>query len=91
MRHDRDDFISINWENVDPRRVTDFEKRPYGIAGDHPDGGVDTRHTPYDFNSVKSEKRECPMPNFHTSKRNNGKSSIISFWAKFEAIGQNPK
>ena len=53
MRHDRDEFISINEENIDPDRKTEFDKRSYGVAGDHPVGGVDTHHTSYDFNSAK--------------------------------------
>ena len=53
VRHDRDEFISINEDNIDPKRKTDFDKRSYGVAGDHPVGGVDTHHTPYDFNSAK--------------------------------------
>ena len=53
MRHDRDEFISINEDNIDPKRKTDFDKRSFGVAGDHPVGGVDTHHTPYDFNSAK--------------------------------------
>ena len=59
MWHDRDEFISIHEENIDPKRKTDFDKRSYGVAGDHPVGGVDTHHTPYDFNSAKKwEERE---------------------------------
>ena len=53
VRHDRDEFISINEDNIDPKRKTDFDKRSFGVAGDHPVGGVDTHHTPYDFNSAK--------------------------------------
>ena len=53
MRHDRDEFISINEDNIDPTKRNDFVKRLYGVAGDHPVGGVDTHHTPYDFNSAK--------------------------------------
>jgi len=49
VRHDRDEFISINMDNIDPNRRTDFDKRSFGVAGDHPVGGVDTHHTPYDL------------------------------------------
>ena len=52
MRHDRDEFISINRDNIDPKMKIYFDKREYGVAGDYPAGGVDPQDTPYDFNSV---------------------------------------
>ena len=52
VRHDRDDFIHVNEENIEPNLVGNFEKRPYGDAGFHTDGSVDSEHTPYDVLSV---------------------------------------
>ena len=50
--HDRDEFISINRENIDPRMNISFKKTPYEVEW------ADTQHTPYDFNSVtKFEER----------------------------------
>ena len=52
MWHDRDEFISINRENIDPRMNISFKKTPYEVKW------ADTQHTPYDFNSVtKFEER----------------------------------
>ena len=61
MRHDRDEFISINEDNIDPTKRNDFVKRLYGVAGDHPVGGVDTHHAPYDFDSAKKWKERVNL------------------------------
>ena len=52
VRHDRDDFIRVNEENIEPNLVGNFERRPYGDAGFHTGGSVDPEHTPYDVLSV---------------------------------------
>ena len=52
MRHDRDNFIRVNEENILPEMKNNFEKRPYGDAGFHTAGSVDPEHTPYDVLSV---------------------------------------
>ena len=52
MRYDRDNFIRVNEDNIDPNLKKNFEKRPYGDAGFHTDGSVDPKHTPYDVLSV---------------------------------------
>ena len=52
VRHDRDNFIHVNEDNIDPNLRNNFVKRPYGDAGDHTAGSVDPKHTPYDVLSV---------------------------------------
>ena len=52
MRHDRDNFIRVNKDNIVPEMLNNFEKRPYGDAAFHTDGSVDPKHTPYDVLSV---------------------------------------
>ena len=52
MRHDRDDFIRVIEENIDPKMKNNFVKKPYGDAGFHTAGSVDPEHTPYDVFSV---------------------------------------
>ena len=50
--HDRDQFISINRKNIDPKKNIAFKIMPYGVEW------ADTQNTPYDFNSVtKFEER----------------------------------
>ena len=58
MRHDRDDFIRVIEENIDPKMKNNFVKKPYGDAGFHTAGSVDPEHTPYDvFSVIVWEKR----------------------------------
>ena len=52
VRHDRDDFIRVNEDNIAPKMKNNFEKREYGDAGFHTAGSVDPEHTPYDLLSV---------------------------------------
>ena len=52
MRHDRDEFIRVNDENIAPKMQNNFEKREYGDAGFHTADSVDPKHTPYDVLSV---------------------------------------
>ena len=52
VRHDRDNFIRVNKENILPKMRNNFEKRTYGDAGFHTAGSVDPEHTPYDLLSV---------------------------------------
>ena len=64
VRHDRDNFIRVNEENIAPNMTNNFEKRPYGDAGFHTAGSVDPKHTPYDVLSVIVwEKRVQIFPN----------------------------
>ena len=60
VRHDRDDFIRVNEENIAPDKKTDFAKRPYGDAGFHTAGSVDPNHTPYDVLSVIGCEKRVP-------------------------------
>ena len=48
VRHDRDDFVLVNEENILPKVRGNFEKRPFGDVA----GSVDPKHTPYDILSV---------------------------------------
>ena len=52
VRPDRDNFIRVNEENIDPKLKNNFVKRPWGDAGFHTNGSVDPKHTPYDVLSV---------------------------------------
>ena len=52
VRHDRDNFIRVNEDNILPKMRNNFEKRTYGDAGFHTAGSVDPEHTPYDLLSV---------------------------------------
>ena len=49
---DRDDFITLNVDNIRPGLEHNFAKRPYGDAEFHTSGSVNHQHTPYDFFSV---------------------------------------
>ena len=49
---DRDDFITLNTENMRPDLRNNFLKRPYGDADFHTAGSVNHQHTPYDVLSV---------------------------------------
>jgi len=51
-RPDRDDFITLNQENMHPDFMRNFEKRPYGDAEFHTVGSVNHQNTPYDVLSV---------------------------------------
>jgi len=51
-RPDRDDFITLNTENMRPDLRNNFLKRPYGDAEFHTSGSVNHQHTPYDVLSV---------------------------------------
>ena len=52
VRPDRDDFIRLNEENIDPEMKDNFAKRPYGDSQYHTEGSVNSRHTPYDILSA---------------------------------------
>ena len=52
MWPDRDDFITLNEDNIAPDLKRNFEKRPYGDAEFHTSGSVNPQHTPYDVLSV---------------------------------------
>ena len=52
MRHDRDEFVRLNEENIAPKMKNNFKKRPFGDAEFHAAGSVDHGHTPYDVQSA---------------------------------------
>ena len=52
VRPDRDDFIRINEENMNPLMSNDFVKREHGDANYFATGSVDSGHTPYDVSSA---------------------------------------
>ena len=52
VRHDRDDFVLVNKENILPKVKGNFEKRPFGDDVFNTAGSVDPKHTPYDVLSV---------------------------------------
>jgi len=51
-RPDRDEFIRINQDNILPRNMKNFEKRPFGDSFFFEVGSVNYHHTPYDILSV---------------------------------------
>ena len=51
-RPDRDDFISINYDNIEPGEEKNFEKRPHGTSDFFEKGSVDSKNTPYDVLSL---------------------------------------
>ena len=51
-RPDRDEYVSVKWRNIQPRKVFDFQKRPHGTSETHDQGSVDIKDTPYDVFSV---------------------------------------
>ena len=54
---DRDDYITVNEENMLPDKSKNFLKRPYGDADFFTAGSVNPHHTPYDYFSVKVRKK----------------------------------
>ena len=53
MRPDRDEFIRINEENINPLMRNNFAKRQHGDADFFTTGSVDSGHTPYDVLSAQ--------------------------------------
>ena len=51
-RPDRDNFISVNTDNIEPGKEKNFEKRPHGTSDFFEKGSVNTRNTPYDVLSL---------------------------------------
>ena len=51
-RPDRDDFISVNTDNIEPGKEKNFEKRLEGTSDLFEKGSVDSRNTPYDVLSL---------------------------------------
>ena len=51
-RPDRDNFISINFDNIEPGEEKNFEKRPHGTSDFFEKGSVDSKNTPYDVLSL---------------------------------------
>ena len=51
-RPDRDKFISINSDNIEPGKEMNFEKRTQGSSDFFKKGSVDSKNTPYDVFSL---------------------------------------
>ena len=51
-RPDRDDFISVNFDNIQPGKEKNFERKPQGTSDFFEKGSVNTRNTPYDVLSL---------------------------------------
>ena len=51
-RPDRDDFISVNMDNIEAGKEKNFEKRLEGTSDLFEKGSVDSRNTPYDVLSL---------------------------------------
>ena len=51
-RPDRDDFISVNTDNIEAGKEKNFEKRLEGTSDLYKKGSVDSRNTPYDVLSL---------------------------------------
>ena len=51
-RPDRDDFISINFENIVSSEEKNFEKRTHGTSDFFEKGSVSSKNTPYDVQSI---------------------------------------
>ena len=51
-RPDRDDFISVNFDNIQPGKERKFERRRQGTSDFFEKGSVNTRNTPYDVLSL---------------------------------------
>jgi len=51
-RPDRDDYIEINHENIEPEMRPEFKIRPHGDADFGIKGSVNAEHSPYDVASV---------------------------------------
>ena len=58
MWPDRDDFIEINEENIEPEMRSNFLKRPHGDADFGIKGSVNTEHSPYDVVSAQVLRKE---------------------------------
>ena len=58
---DRDKYIQLNEENIDPLIRHDFEKRIYGDPHFFAKGSVDTAHSPYDVSSAQSLEKRCEI------------------------------
>ena len=56
---DRDKYIQLNEENIDPLKRNDFEKRIYEDSDFFAEGSVDTAHSPYDVSSAQSFEKRC--------------------------------
>ena len=51
-RPDRDNFISVNMDNIEHGKEKNFEKRTEGTSELFEKGSVDSRNTPYDVLSL---------------------------------------
>ena len=52
VRPDRDEFIRVNEENINPLMKNNFVKREHGDADFFTTGSVNSGHTPYDVLSA---------------------------------------
>ena len=59
LRPDRDDFININEDNIEPGLKKNFVKRAFGTADYGVKGSVNTRNSPYDVNSEPKIEKGC--------------------------------
>ena len=101
-RPDRDDFISINYDNIEPGEEKNFKKRPPGTSAffKKGSGSVDTKNTPYDVLSllhygpqVRSILLEVldkkPRVVFTRTSPRMGKMSLPSSMASLTRLGLN--
>ena len=52
-RPDRDNFISVNTDNIEPGKEKNYEKRLQGISSDFFEkGSINSDNTPYDVLSI---------------------------------------
>ena len=97
-RSDRDDFISVNFDNIEPGEEKNFEKRPHGTSDFFEKGSVDSKNTPYDVLSllhygpqVRSillkvlDKKVA----FTRTSRKMGKTSLPTSMASLTRLGLN--
>ena len=99
-RPDRDDFISINYDNIEPGEEKNFEKRPHGTSDFFEKGSVDSKNTPYDVLSLlhygpqvrsfllKLLDKKSKVLSTRTSPRM-GKTSLPTSMASLTRLGLN--
>ena len=99
-RPDRDDFISINYDNIKPGKETNFEKRRHGTSDFFEKGSVDTKNTPYDVLSLLHYGRQVRSILLKVLDRNSrvvftrtsprmGKTSLPTSMASLTRLGLN--
>ena len=97
-RPDRDYFISINFDNIEPGEEKNFEKRPHGTSDFFEKGSVDSKNTPYDVLSllhygpqVRSILLKVLQSRvvFTRTSRRMGKTSLPTSMASLTRLGLN--